>query len=94
MNSKHTDAANRFRSLDDIYYFGGQSEHKVRVIWPHKAVSRGQLDLEVGDLIGIAGNHWDGQAKGKHLRTQKTGVFPAYKVEDDMDIVDFPFYGD
>lgn len=55
MNSKHTDASQRFRSLDDIYYFGGQVEHKVKAIWPHEAKSKRQFSFKVGDIIGIAG---------------------------------------
>ena len=55
MNHKHTDAANSFHSLDDIYYFGGQHEHKMRAIWPHDAQGRSEISLEVGDLVGIAG---------------------------------------
>ena len=27
MQTRHIDAADRFKSLDDIFYFGGQSEH-------------------------------------------------------------------
>ena len=56
MNSKHTDASQRFRSLDDIYYFGGQEEHRVRAIWPNIAKSKRQLSFDVGDILGIAGN--------------------------------------
>lgn len=55
MNGKHTDASQRFRSLDDIYYFGGQEEHRVKAIWPHEAKSRNQISFNVGDIIGIAG---------------------------------------
>lgn len=55
MNNKHTDASQRFRSLDDIYYFGGQQEHRMKAIWPHEAQGRSELDLKVGDIIGIAG---------------------------------------
>lgn len=94
MNNKHTDASQRFRSLDDIYYFGGQQEHRMKAIWPHEAQGRSELDLKVGDIIGIAGNHWDGQAKGLHHASQRTGLFPAYKVEDVHDVADFPVYDD
>jgi len=57
MNSKHTDASQRFRSLDDIYYFGGQEEHRVRAIWPNVAKSKRQLSFDVGDILGIAGTY-------------------------------------
>jgi len=94
MNSKHTDASDRFRSLDDVYYFGGQQEHKMKAIWPHSAKGRSEISLEIGDLIGIAGNHWNGQAKGLHHNSQKSGLFPAYKVEDFHDTAAFPHYQD
>ena len=55
MSYKHTDASQRFRSLDDIYYFGGQNEHTMRVLWPNKKTSSKELKLEVGDTIKIAG---------------------------------------
>ena len=44
------------------------------------------------DSLNFAGNHWDGQAKGLHHNTQKSGLFPAYKVEDVHDIAAFPTY--
>lgn len=55
MNSKHTDASQNFRSLDDIYYFGGQQEHRVEAIWPHNATNENELNLNIGDIIAIAG---------------------------------------
>ena len=55
MNSKHTDASQNFRSLDDIYYFGGQQEHRVEAISPHYAINENELNLTVGDIIAIAG---------------------------------------
>lgn len=94
MNYKHTDASQRFRSLDDIYYFGGQEEHRVRAIWSHEAKSKRQLGFDVGDVLGIAGNHWDGQSKGLLHRSNKEGLFPSFKVEDVHDVIDFPAYND
>ena len=55
MNSKHTDASQRYRSLDDIYYFGGQEEHRVRAVWSNEAKSPRQLSFDLGDELGIAG---------------------------------------
>ncbi|XP_065183891.1 alpha-(1,6)-fucosyltransferase-like [Sycon ciliatum] len=81
MQPLHIDAGDKFRSLDDIYYFGGQRGHDQRAIYPHKG-RNGQLDIEVGDLFGIAGNHWDGYSKGTNRRTGRLGMYPAYKVEE------------
>lgn len=36
MQSSQPDAAKKFQSLDDIYYYGGQSGHDVRAIYPHQ----------------------------------------------------------
>ncbi|EDO43595.1 predicted protein [Nematostella vectensis] len=94
MQSKHPDASRKFQSLDDIYYFGGQSGHNVRAILPHTAETREEIDLEVGDLIGIAGNHWDGYSKGTNHRTGQMGLYPSYKVEEVMETAQFPTFDD
>ena len=46
----------------------------------------------MGDLVGIAGNHWDGFSKGRNRRLDRTGLFPSYKVQDAVDWVSFPRY--
>lgn len=94
MQSLHPDAADRFRSLDDIYYYGGQLSHNQIALYPHKAHSDGELELKVGDKIGVAGNHWDGYSKGKNLRTEKIGLYPSFKVVDRVEAVDFPTYSE
>lgn len=92
MQSSQLDAAKKFQSLDDIYYFGGQSGHDVKAIYPHKSQGGSQIGLYVGDRIGIAGNHWDGYSKGVNHRGGGDGLFPSYKVEDVMEVEDFPTY--
>ncbi|EFP11174.1 CRE-FUT-8 protein [Caenorhabditis remanei] len=77
------DDGSKFHSLDDIYYFGGQQAHEVVVIEDHVALNNKEIDLKVGDKVGIAGNHWDGYSKGTNRRTYKEGVFPSYKVVND-----------
>lgn len=71
MQTFYPDAANRFKSLDDIYYYGGQSAHNVQATIDHKPGpnNHDQIQMKAGDLVGIAGNHWDGFSKGKNLRT-------------------------
>ncbi len=81
-----------FKSLDDIYYFGGQHEHKVKAIYPHQATSPLEIDLEIGDELSIAGNHWDGYSKGFSPRLGREGLFPSYKVEEVVNVADFPIY--
>ena len=92
MNSKHVDASNKVQSLDDIYYYGGQNEHKVKAIIKHKARNGGEVDLEVGDELAIAGNHWDGYSKALSHRTRLEGLFPSFKVEEVINVADFPKY--
>jgi hypothetical protein len=69
MQTFYPDASKRFKSLDDIYYYGGQNAHNVAAVLNHKPTSNDQIQVKTGDLIGIAGNHWDGFSKGKNLRT-------------------------
>ena len=45
-----------------------------------------------GDVIGVAGNHWDGYNKGRNHRTNRIGLYPEYKTEEQVRIVDFPTY--
>ena len=61
MQTLHPDASSRFHSLDDIYYYRGQNAHNQVALQEHKAdTSKREIDLEVGDVVGIAGNHWNG----------------------------------
>uniref|UniRef100_A0A8R1I0X9 Alpha-(1,6)-fucosyltransferase n=1 Tax=Caenorhabditis japonica TaxID=281687 RepID=A0A8R1I0X9_CAEJA len=83
------DDGSKFHSLDDIYYFGGQLAHEVLVIEDHVAQTPQEIDLKVGDKVGIAGNHWNGYSKGTNRRTFKEGVFPSYKVENDWRTFEF-----
>jgi len=83
MQTYHPDAADWYRSLDELYYFGGSifghaREH--RAIYPHIAQRDIEVSLNVGDLISVAGNNWNGWSTGTNLRTKKTGLFPSYKV--------------
>lgn len=90
MQTMHPDAADRFNSLDDIFYYGGQSEHTQEVIYPHSRAHSGELDLQPGDVIGVAGNHWDGFNKGRNHRTNRIGLYPEYKTKEKLKIVKFP----
>ena len=92
MQTKHGDASNYFRSLDDVFYFGGQNAHNLRATEPHKGMSKNELSFEVDDLLGIAGNHWDGYSKGTHRKSGKSGLYPSYKVVNDIVSVKMPTY--
>lgn len=50
---------------------------------------RGEIVFRKGDLLGIAGNHWDGFSRGVNRRTLQKGLFPSFKTADFVDAVDF-----
>ena len=84
------DWSQAFNSLDDIYYFGGQSDHDEIAILPHPLDSKtNEIALEPGDTVGIAGNHWNGFSKGVNRRTKETGLYPSFKTIEK--IKTFPF---
>ncbi|RWS22711.1 hypothetical protein B4U80_00085 [Leptotrombidium deliense] len=78
------DWSDAFISLDDIYYFGGQSEHNQIAILSHKAKDKQEIDFKVGDTIGIAGNHWNGFSKGVNRRSQQNGLYPGFKTIEEV----------
>ncbi|VDP51843.1 unnamed protein product [Soboliphyme baturini] len=82
MQSLRGDAGYSFRSLDDIYYYGGQQEHLLVAVYPHSPKAPFEIELREGDLISIAGNHWDGFSLGTNKRTGHTGVFPSFKARE------------
>ncbi|XP_023326613.1 alpha-(1,6)-fucosyltransferase [Eurytemora carolleeae] len=90
MQTRHIDAADRFKSLDDIFYFGGQSEHLQEAVYPHARRNSDELDLEIGDIIGVAGNHWNGLNKGRNHRTNRIGLYPEYKTKEKLRVINFP----
>ena len=61
-------------SLDDVYYFGGgHGLHQVATA-PHTPRSDDEIELKVGDIIGLAGNHWNGMSKGTNMRTNRVSL--------------------
>ncbi|XP_034105397.1 alpha-(1,6)-fucosyltransferase [Drosophila albomicans] len=92
MQTMYPNAADRFKSLDDIYYYGGQNPHNRRAVIAHKPRSHEDLQLKVGDLVSVAGNHWDGNSKGKNTRTNQGGLFPSFKVVDKVETAKLPVY--
>ncbi|KAM9433855.1 alpha-(1,6)-fucosyltransferase-like [Salvelinus alpinus] len=92
MQTLHPDASSHFHSLDDIYYFGGQNAHNQLAVYAHQPRSSDDIPLEPGDLIGVAGNHWDGNSKGINRKTGRTGLYPSYKVKEKIETVKYPTY--
>lgn len=94
MQTYHADASTYFHSLDDIFYFGGQNDHNQIAIYNHTGRTSGEISLQKGDVVGIAGNHWDGFSKGINRRTKKSGLYPSYKTIEKIELVDFPSYSE
>lgn len=94
MQNYYPDASSRFRSLDDIYYYGGQNAHNVIAVWPHEPKRNGEMSIATGDLIGVAGNHWNGFSKGRNLRTNQIAFYPSFKVKDKIETAKFPTYSE
>lgn len=92
MQANRVDASNSFFSLDDIYYFGGQNAHDRQAVMPHQAKDSQDIAFQVGDLIGIAGNHWNGYGRGTNRRTNANGLIPWYKTADHLVLYPFPEY--
>jgi glycoprotein 6-alpha-L-fucosyltransferase len=92
MQPLHGDASQWFKSLDDIYYFGGQNGHQWEAVVSHTPKNKDEIYLKVGDLVGIAGNHWDGYSKGKLATSHKSGLFPSYKTINKIERVKMPTY--
>ncbi|KFM57890.1 Alpha-(1,6)-fucosyltransferase, partial [Stegodyphus mimosarum] len=94
MQNYHPDPSTYFRSLDDIFYFGGQNDHNQVAFYNHTARTSQEISLVKGDIVGIAGNHWDGFSKGINRRTKKSGLYPSYKTVEKIELVDFPTYSE
>lgn len=92
MQTLHPDASANFHSLDDIYYFGGQNAHNQIAVYPHQPRTDEEIPMEPGDIIGVAGNHWDGYSKGVNRKLGKTGLYPSYKVREKIETVKYPTY--
>jgi len=95
MQYLNPDASDHFKSLDDIWYFGGQDEHQQVAVLEHQAGNgnrREEMDLKIGDVVGVAGNHWNGFNKGRNHRNNRVGLYPQYKTREKIKVVDFPTY--
>ncbi len=82
MQSRRTDASQRFISLDDVYYYGGGIGTVQVAQKDHRPRDAQEIELRAGDVIGIAGNHWNGMSKGTNRRTNQ--------VTNHIHILQFP----
>ncbi|XP_026823366.1 alpha-(1,6)-fucosyltransferase-like [Rhopalosiphum maidis] len=91
---KFEDASAQFTSLDDVYYFNNQIRRLNVAVLPHKANGPQKMDLQVGDEIEVIKNQWNGYSKGTNLRTNKSLLYPTFKVTQKIEIMSFPSYPD
>ena len=47
MQQYHPDASNKFKSLDDIWYYDGQDEHLQEAIFPHEAAQDEEVVIKM-----------------------------------------------
>ncbi|XP_060590616.1 alpha-(1,6)-fucosyltransferase-like [Ruditapes philippinarum] len=92
MQPRYGDASGWFRSLDDSYHFFGQNPHHWKAVIEHTRRNYNEISFEIGDMINIAGNHWNGYSKGINVRTNKEGLFPTYKVKSVVERATMPTY--
>ena len=90
MQTRFPDAADRFKSLDDLWYFGGGGHRHQEAVMNHGPRNEKELYMRKGDLLSVSGNLWNGFTMGKNNRTGNPGLYPSYKARERLTIVDFP----
>jgi glycoprotein 6-alpha-L-fucosyltransferase len=65
----------------------------VEAVGDFKPEDVDQIDMLKGDVIGIAGNHWNGWSKGTNRRNGQHGLFPSYLVKEKWRTANFPIFG-
>ncbi|CAG5127667.1 unnamed protein product [Candidula unifasciata] len=60
MQTVHGDASRNARSLDAIFFFYGQNAHQISAVEVYRSNKKGHIELKPGDVISVAGNHWNG----------------------------------
>jgi glycoprotein 6-alpha-L-fucosyltransferase len=92
MQQNFPDASDRVKSLDAIWLFGGADEHNQVATIEHTPQSPDELELQIGDVLSIESNLWNGFSKGRNHRSNQTGLYPGYKTEELLTIGDYPTY--
>lgn len=98
MQTNWEDASWRFRSLDSVYFYGGNNQPYKIAIYDHfpledaknvKDVFKKEIEIRKNDLIEYYPeigfykvNLWNGFTFGKNVRTGEKGIFPSYKVKE------------
>jgi glycoprotein 6-alpha-L-fucosyltransferase len=64
MQNLRVDAAERYHTIDDMYYYGGQDSHYYEAVMQHKALRPDEIDMRVGDIMDmLTMSLWDGFVK-------------------------------
>ncbi len=94
MQQYHADASGYVKSLDATYFYWGQPEYREVALEDHKPRTKREMDIMVGDkIIGSPLAHWNnGYSKGINNRTSRKGLYPSYKVEEEVRIAKMPTY--
>ena len=75
MQTLHSNASKKVTSLDTIYYNEGLGGRHQVAIYAHKASRPEEISMEMGDILAINGNHWDGYSKVDEDSTQFSFFF-------------------
>ncbi len=94
MQQYHGDASDYITSVDSTYILIGHGSQQVAQE-AHAAGTRGDMELHIGDRIGVIRMKQDlhnGYGKGRNIRSSRIGNYPLYKVEEVVSVVRMPTY--
>lgn len=94
MQTMYPDASNRFKSLDSNYYFCGQGNRTQEAVMSHRSRNKPEVFMNVNDTIRVIRYYRNGLSEGLNLRTNKTGLYSSFKVENTIETANFPQYSD
>ncbi|KAK4887716.1 hypothetical protein RN001_003987 [Aquatica leii] len=92
METNYLDGSANVISIDSVYWYHNQEYNKRKVILSHNAENAAEIDLIPGDIIDVDEYSLNGYSLGTNFRTKKTGWFPSFKVEVEIEVVKFPTY--
>ncbi len=95
MQQYHADASGYFTSLDSIHFLQGH-ENKLVALEAHAPRTREEMELRTGDRISVKPkeyhNFHNGYYRGRNKRSSRVGLYPLYKVEEEIRTVKMPTY--
>ena len=79
----------RFRSIDTTYFVPGRLPVYGRVTHAHNATRKTETDIHKGNVVKFLENHWDGYAVISDSSKNKTGLIPAFKIDEIFQTYDY-----